>query len=535
MFNRRGFFKSLVGALVAPVCAPLRFQAAIIARLPYVQNVGLDRAVLAWTTEQPGQGAVWLASHGSPARRVPSSVKELLPSDTDLDSSSYRHTAELTGLAPNTEYFYQVTAEDQPLPGSGFRFRTAGSGPFSFLAFGDSGSGLPQQQMLAEWMKKENPALVLHLGDLAYPQGAFLEYQHHYFDVYRDLMKQVPFFPCAGNHGYMTRDGFPYLTLHNVPAVDSAPLAERGRYYSFDWGNVHFAAVDSNAPLAHAAQGRGHMLEWLEHDLSVTRQYWKIVYFHHPPFAGGPNEMDPLSELARKYLVPIVERHGVQLVLNGHEHSYQRSHPLRDRQIVREGEGTVYVTSGGGGVGLYPVHPNLVVAVGQSAHHYLRVEVNETRLAVRTIGLYGEPMDGVNLAPLPEIGGDVEISQAPDIASSRLMKICGRNLAPALHSAAGAVFPLELAGISLTASGEPLHIGQVSPVHIEAEIPANLSGEVALQLNTPNGSTRTTVSLSGDGSGPQTRRRTLDQLEEMRSRANRRKRIAAELRETAQP
>ena len=535
MFNRRGFFKSLAGALVAPICAPLRSQAAVIARLPYVQNVGLDRAVLAWTTEQPGQGAVWLASNGSPARRVTSSVKELLPSDTDLDSPSYRHTAELTGLAPNTEYFYQVTAEDQTLPGSGFRFRTAGSGPFSFLAFGDSGSGLPQQQMLAEWMKKENPALVLHLGDLAYPQGAFLEYQHHYFDVYRDLMKQVPFFPCAGNHGYMTRDGFPYLTLHDVPAVDSAPLAERGRYYSFDWGNVHFAAVDSNAPLVQAAQGRGHMLEWLEHDLSVTRQYWKIVYFHHPPFAGGPNETDPLSELARKYLVPIVERHGVQLVLNGHEHSYQRSHPLRDRQIVSEGEGTVYVTSGGGGVALYPVHPNPVVAVGQSAHHYLRVEVNETRLAVRTISLYGEQMDGVNLAPLPEIGGDVEISHAPDIASSRLMKICGRNLAPALHSAAGVVFPLELAGISLTANGEPLHIRQVSPVHIEAEIPANLSGEVAVKLNTPNGSSQTTLSLSGDGSQPHRGRYTIDQLEEMRSRASRRGRIAAELPGIAQP
>ncbi|HEU0007829.1 MAG TPA: metallophosphoesterase, partial [Terriglobia bacterium] len=288
MFNRRGFFKSLAGALVAPICAPLRSQAAVIACLPYVQNVGFDRAVLAWTTEQLGQGAVWLASNGSPARRVTSSVKELLPSDTGLDSPSYRHTAELTGLAPNTEYFYQVTAEDQTLPGSGFHFRTAGSGPFSFLAFGDSGSGLPQQQMLAEWMKKENPALVLHLGDLAYPQGAFLEYQHHYFDVYRDLMKQVPFFPCAGNHGYMTRDGFPYLTLHDVPAVDSAPPAERGRYYSFDWGNAHFAAIDSNAPLVQAAQGRGHMLEWLEHDLSVTQQYWKIVYFHHPPFAGGP-------------------------------------------------------------------------------------------------------------------------------------------------------------------------------------------------------------------------------------------------------
>ncbi len=521
---------------MAPVCAPLRSQAAIIARLPYVQNVGPDRAVVAWTTDQPGQGAVWIASHGDAAKRVTSSVKELLPSDTDLDSPSYRHTAELSGLAPDTEYFYQVIAEAQTLPWSGaFRFRTTGPGPFSFLAFGDSGSGLPQQQMLAEWMKQENPALVLHLGDLAYPQGAFREYQLHYFDVYRDLMKQVPFFPCPGNHGYMTRDGFPYLTLHDVPAADMAPLAERGRYYSFDWGNVHFVAVDSNAPLVQAAQGRGPMLEWLERDLRVTRQYWKIVYFHHPPFAGGPNERDPLSELARNHLVPLAERHGVQLVLNGHEHSYQRSHPLRDKQIVAEGQGTVYVTSGGGGVGLYAVHPNPAVAVGQSAHHYLRVEVNETRLAVHTIGLSGEELDSVNLAPLPEVSHHVEIRYVPDIASSRLVKIYGRNLAATLRSAVGAVFPLELSGISVTANGESLPIRQVSSAHIEAEIPANLSGEVALQLKTPNGSARATVSLSGDASGLHPGRHTLDRLEERRFDASRRARIAAELQDLEGP
>ena len=80
------------------------------------------------------------------------------------------------------------------------------------------------------------------------------------------------------------------------------------------------------------------------------------------------------------YLVPIVERHGVQLVLNGHEHSYQRTYPLMGKQTVPEGKGTVYVTSGGGGYGLYAVHSNPLVAVRHSVHHYLRVKVSNSRL-----------------------------------------------------------------------------------------------------------------------------------------------------------
>jgi len=239
-------------------------------------------------------------------------VTELLPAETDLGTPCYHHTVELSGLEPNTEYFYGIVRDDGALTANEpLSFRTACPGALSFLAFGDSGSGSAEQQILAGWMKKENPSLVLHLGDLAYPNGSFEDFQAYYFDPCRDLMKRVPFFPCPGNHDYMTRDAFPYLALHDLPQLRSVPEQDRGRYYSFDWGNVHFVSVDSNAPLVLAAGGQGSMLDWLEQDLRATRQYWKIVYFHHPPFAGGPNENDASSELARRYLVPIVERHGV--------------------------------------------------------------------------------------------------------------------------------------------------------------------------------------------------------------------------------
>ena len=290
-------------------------------------------------------------------------VKELLPAETDLGAPCYRHNVELSGLEPNTEYFYGFPQDDGGLTANEpLSFRTACPGALSFLAFGDSGSGSAEQQILAGWMKTENPSLVLHLGDLAYPRGSFQDFQAYYFDPCHDLMKRVPFFPCPGNHDYMTRDAFPYLALHDMPQVESVPESDRGRYYSLTGVTCTLFPWTVTPP---GAGGRrpGAMLDWLENDLRATRQYWKIVYFHHPPFAGGPNENDPLSELARRYLVPIIERHGVQLVLNGHEHSYQRTYPFAGKQTVKEGKGTVYVTSGGGGYGLYAAHPNPLVAV----------------------------------------------------------------------------------------------------------------------------------------------------------------------------
>jgi hypothetical protein len=438
VWSRRSFCKSALGALVAPLCWPSRSSAAVLARFPYIQNVGPNRATLVWTTEERGHGGVWVSSQpviarlspsapsrrtevrlalrgrigipdrtallyrdSGPARWVSSIVRELRPEETELATPYYRHTVELAGLDPSAEYFYAPMLEGQNLwPSDKFNFRTAGGGPFSFLAFGDSGAGSPEQAALAELIRRERPAFVLHLGDLAYPRGAFVDYQSNYFGVYQDIMRRIPFFPCPGNHGYMTRDAFPYVMVHAVPTVANIPEIDRGRYYSFDWGDVHFVSIDSNAPLVRASEGKGPMLQWLEYDLRSTRKFWKIVYFHHPPYAGGPNETDPLSTLARQYLAPIVERYGVQLVLNGHEHSYQRSHPIRNRQIVAPGEGTVYVTSGGGGKTTYPIHYNPYVATALSVYHYLRLEVNRVKLTVRAIGLGGVEIDRIGLGPL---------------------------------------------------------------------------------------------------------------------------------------
>ena len=239
------------------------------------------------------------------------------------------------------------------------------------------------------------------------------------------------------------------------------------------------------------------MLDWLENDLRTTRQFWKIVYFHHPPFAGGPNENDPLATLARNCLVPIIERYGVQLVLNGHEHSYQRTFPLTGQQIVTKGNGTVYVTSGGGGYGLYAAYSHPLVAVGHSVHHYLRVDVGTSRLTVRAIGLSGEEIDSFDLAPLPEISDSIEILGSSETLPIHVLKVRGRNLAAVSQSALGASQSFELLGTSVTANGQPLPLLKVSTVEVEAQFTGPLEGQLVLEVTTSNGVTRKQVSVLG--------------------------------------
>lgn len=485
-------------------CVAVLLQAARLVRYPYVQNVRNDRATILWTTLESGRGAVLYSTDRSFSRSVTARIREFLPPETGLVFPFYQYEAELTGLRPATEYFYRVLVDGENLTqGDDLRFRTAGSNPFTFLAIGDSGQGTQAQRQVAQRMMQETAALVLHTGDIAYGFGKFEEFQAHHFDIYQDLMKRVPFFPSPGNHEYDTNNAAPYLAVHSLPTED-VPPADRGRYYSFDWAGVHFIALDSNVPLRDAASGTGAMLEWLENDLAKTRKFWRVVYFHHPPYAGGPNERDVLSALARDFIVPILERYDVQLVLNGHEHSYQRTHPLRNGVRAASGDGIVYITSGGGGASLYPVFPTTrccgdVVAHAESTYHFVRGEVDGTRMTLRAIRANGQEMDSVTLAPRPAISADATVNAASfttSLAPGTLVSIFGRNLAAEETQASGLPLPFDLLRTSLTVGGRRMPLLYVSPTQINAQLPFDAQGQATLRITTPNGSAETSVNIS---------------------------------------
>jgi uncharacterized protein (TIGR03437 family) len=481
----------------AALCLARSRPAAFI-RHPYLQNVQTDRASVLWTAAEAASGTVTATGPDGVKVTAEASVRAFSPMETGLSAPFCQYRAELTGLQPGTHYSYQVAmngdvwASDPKL----FHLRTAGTGAFSFLVFGDSGADSTEQATLVRMMAAEpRIAMALHVGDLAYPNGTFANFNTGHYEPTAPLMRRVCLFPTPGNHEYNTDSAAAYLAGISVPA-NGVPANDEGRYYSFDWSNVHFAAVDSNLLLSSRA---GAMLEWLDADLAATQQQWRIVFLHHPPYPTGFHMGDPLCVAAKTLVVPIVERYGVQLVLSGHEHGYERSYPLAGGVPADPpSPSTLYVISGGGGGALESVGSLPQCALSVEAFNYLRVDVESDSLRLRAIGLKGETVDTVTIgtATSPAIHKVMSVGDyTPAVASGSLICITGQNLAPRTVASPGSLPKSSLDGIAVTAGGVAAPLLSVSPGEINAQLPLGLAGRADLQVLTHGGAVSASVNV----------------------------------------
>jgi acid phosphatase type 7 len=495
MLSRRDFLKTAMIASGAAFLPAAPLYAIPLYAIPYVQNLSRGRASIVWKSPVSGRGVVEFSKDRSFSSNVAASVRELQPGETGFPYPVCLYRADLENLTPSTDYFYRVYLNDGLLAaGDGFQFTTAGAGAFDFLVFGDCGLGTTPQHQVAQRMLGESAALTLITGDLVYMNGTFEGFEERYFPYYGGMMRRVPFFPAPGNHDYNTQNLGPYLALHVLPIAD-VPLPEQGRYYSFDWGNVHFVSLDTVASLHYAIGGTGKMLEWLEQDLQKSNCFWRIVYFHHPAYATGNYTSNSTSDLVREHIVPILDRHKVDVVFEGHEHSYQRTHPLQAGKIVGPREGTIYVTTGGGGADLYPVRQTPTLAYGESAYHYVRAENRGTRMSVRAIRIDGVEIDAFTLAPPPTISSAfVSPYEADRILEwdRPVVAIHGRHLASDEQQAAALPLPRMLGGTTVTFNGRPLPLLSVSDTKIEVQLP-HLRRWAHLRAETPNGWAETDV------------------------------------------
>ena len=448
------------------------------------------QASILWTTQTPGKGAVIVTGPDGNATTWPATMQTFSPASTDMASAYYQYRANITGLEPGTLYSYQVSSNGQPVSaGSGAsRFRTAAQTSFSFLAFGDSGAVSEEQQSLVQLMAAEtNVSLVLHLGDLAYSDGTFAELEQAYYAENAILMSRLPFFSTPGNHDYNTDSAAPYLAGF-APPESGVPAADIGRYYSFDWGNAHFTSLDTNLLGSARAQA---MLDWLDADLAATTKHWRIVFFHHPPYPTGFHRGDPLCHAARQYINPIVEKHGVQLVLSGHEHGYERTYPLAGgNQVNPPTPSTMYVISGGGGGVLESVGSLPQCAISVQAFHYLRVDIRGEALTFTAIGLDGKEIERVSLgsqtpARISRVASKGDYGRA--VAPGSLITVLGANLALENAVSPAGTVAAELSGVSLKVDGKNAGLVSVSSTEIEAQMPFGISGPVTLELSTPTG------------------------------------------------
>jgi uncharacterized protein (TIGR03437 family) len=195
-----------------------------------------------------------------------------------------------------------------------------------------------------------------------------------------------------------------------------------------------------------------------------------------------------------------LERHGVQLVLTGHEHSYQRSKPLRAGQVVKSGPGTVYITTGGGGGVPHPTAPREDLDFAETIYHYLRVTADSSQITVKAIGTDGKAFDTLTLTQPALSRGNPMVNGAsftPAVAPGGLVSIFGQRLSLATSQAASLPLPTELSGTNVTLNGTQLPLIYVSPTQINAQLPLGVQGTSTLRVTTFSGFAETAVTVSG--------------------------------------
>ncbi|HEU4410292.1 MAG TPA: metallophosphoesterase [Polyangiaceae bacterium] len=366
------------GAALAQACARAGAPPADYptARAPYLQRL-TDRSVrLMWASPaEPPPYVVVTTPDGAPVAEVGAEHDDgALPAG----GGALPWAAEVGGLAAGSVYCYELRAGGAASARYGFRTApAAGAGrPVRFVAFGDSGKGTADQRALLAQVRTVPFDFVVHTGDLAYDHGERGEIERHVFDVYAGVFSQFAFFPASGNHEYDTDDAAPFREAFALPENGGPEGLER--WYSFDWGDAHFVALDTER--TGAAQAA-----WLEADLAANRRPWTIVYGHRPPFSSGEHGSD---DAFRRHFVPALERHGVQLVLSGHDHHYERSKPQN---------GVTYVVTGGGGIGTRSMDGSGFTAFGDAVIHFVYVTVAGDELALHAIDGVGNEFDSLVL------------------------------------------------------------------------------------------------------------------------------------------
>ncbi len=316
---------------------------ASVTRGPYLNMATQTSMHIKWRTNVAANSVV---KYGSVDGTLTSTV-----SDATLTTD---HDMTVTGLLNDTKYFYSIGNTSPAIQtlnsGSKYFFTTLplkGAERLSrFWAIGDCGNNTSNQinvlNNYMQYMGTNHTDGMLLLGDNSYNAGTDAEYQTNFFPEYQDsLLRNVVVWPAPGNHDYAnntTRQNdhaIPYYSIFTLPTAGESGGIPSGTeaYYSYDFANIHFLSLDSYGKDSNTYRiwdTLGPQVRWLKNDLNANTQKWTIAYWHHPPYTLGSHTSEAEADLIaiRENFIRILERYGVDLILCGHSHVYERSYLL---------------------------------------------------------------------------------------------------------------------------------------------------------------------------------------------------------------
>jgi hypothetical protein len=323
----------------------------------------------------------------APDERLEDGFTFTFRSGTDSGSPRIRmHEAHLCGLAPDTIYRYRVGTEGGWSPE--YTFRTAPdlaadpSAQVTIAVLGDSRGGQSHfASLIAAAEATGPPDAIFFTGD-AVTSGVGQGEWDAFFNLASGILPYVPLVMANGNHEAGALNFFSQLAM---------PGNEE--WFGLDYGPVHLTVLnDSRSSTTINTTERA----FLDEDAAAAGGApWRLAMHHKSMYSASSHGS---NTTLRAQWGPVIDARRIDLVLSGHDHNYERTHPMRAGQVVGAGEGTVYVVAGGAGAPLYRSGTQTFTAFSESRRHYLLLDVRAGRLDGRAYRDDGTLLDRFTLS-----------------------------------------------------------------------------------------------------------------------------------------
>jgi predicted phosphodiesterase len=360
---------------------------ARITKGPFLLRAYQNRAAVMWETDTQGAGKLLYCTNIKEKPNHIVTEPQPLQYETRHDPNNivkktvFIHKTWLENLQPGRPYFYRIIDSESKSDFYSFRTVPADTNEVTFVVYGDSRTYPKTHRKIVEQIAKKNVDFVVHTGDLVTNGDHYDQWGPQFFEPLKGLSESVPVYIAKGNHeGY--NGNFEKLLI---------PPGEKNNF-AFDYGPLHYFCADNIAKGLNPKE----LLEQIASDIKSSKAQWKFISYHIPSLNLGGH----WSNWGSPEVFGVFADAGVDFVITGHSHQYERFHPVAPPRLPvgrqawgRGGSFVTYITSGGGGGPLYGVEPTIYHARAKKMHHSCWFHIKADKLTMDAIDINGNIID----------------------------------------------------------------------------------------------------------------------------------------------
>ncbi len=362
---------------------------ATVTKGPVLLRVSEDKAALMWETEVEGPGKVLYGKGNVLDREV---TTEPIRVEYGINKkAAFIYKVWLENLKPGREYNYRVTGPRAPIlqritklgrssiQSKVYKFHTvpADTNEVTFAVYGDSRSCPERHRKIVEQIIKKKVDFVVHSGDLVSSGKRYEQFGPQFFEPVKGLAETVPIYIAKGNHEGNSGN-FEKLLI---------PKGQKNSF-GFDYGPVHYFCVDNVSKGLKAEE----QLKLIAADARSSKAQWKFVSYHIPSINFGGH----WSDWGYPDALRILSEAGVDFVVTGHSHQYERFRPVAP-PAGTEGSYVTHITCGGGGAPLHSLKQSIYHAYAKKIHHFCMFHIKANKLTMETVDIKGKTIDRLEI------------------------------------------------------------------------------------------------------------------------------------------